>query len=157
LNDDSFTSAPQLKRGPLGGTVNHRGYVGAWGAGPFDNDDALDWLREFEAEGIQAAGAAIADVLALEGEYLEAPSASRAIAAAEAVAAASGRPAARLPSELARWLENHETFQSPELHQNALVAIKRVMVESELRDLWADSDKLDTWESTLKDLLGRLG
>jgi len=131
--------------------------VGAWGAGPFDNDDALDWLNEFEAEGIQAAGAAIADVLALEGEYLEAPGASRAIAAAEVIAAASGRPAAKLPTDLTRWLENRDTFRSPELHQNAVAAIKRVMTESELRDLWADSNQLDIWESTLKDLLERLG
>ena len=130
--------------------------MGAWGAGTFENDDALDWLGEFRAEGIQAAAAALADVLALKGEYLEAPLASRAVAAAEVVAAASGRPGANLPDDLADWLTSHQVQQRAELLRNAAAALTRVMAESELRDLWADSDEFEVWEATLRDVLSRL-
>jgi hypothetical protein len=130
--------------------------MGAWGAGIFENDDALDWLGDFRAEGIQAAAAALADVLALKGEYLEAPLASRAVAAAEVVAAASGRPGANLPDDLTEWLASHQVPQSAELLRNASAALTRVMAESELRDLWVDSEEFNAWEASLQDVLSRL-
>lgn len=131
--------------------------MGAWGAGSFENDDALDWLGEFRVEGIQAAGAAVADVLALKGQFLEAPIASRAVAAAEAIAAASGRPGSDLPTDLTDWLKAHGTFQNPELRKNASDAVDYVMTHSELRDLWAESAEFSAWEATLRDIRTRLG
>jgi hypothetical protein len=130
--------------------------MGAWGAGIFENDDALDWLGEFRVEGMQAAGAALADVLALKGEYLEAPLAARAVAAAELIAGASGRPGANLPDDVTKWLNGHQVPQSAELLRNASAAITRVLEESELRDLWADTDEFQAWQATLQDVLTRL-
>jgi hypothetical protein len=72
--------------------------MGAWGAGAFDNDDALDWLSELVDSPDFALGRAVLDVTALE--YLEAPEGSAALAAAEVVAAARGHPAALLPDEV---------------------------------------------------------
>ena len=66
--------------------------MGAWGAGNFENDDALDWLAVLQAEGLPAAGAAIQDVLTLADDYLEAPTCCAALAAAEVIAALRGRP-----------------------------------------------------------------
>jgi hypothetical protein len=54
--------------------------MGAWGAGAFDNDDALDWLSELGDSPDFALGRAALDVTALE--YLEAPEGSAALAAA---------------------------------------------------------------------------
>jgi len=78
--------------------------MGAWGAGNFENDDALDWLAVLQAEGLQAAGGAIQDVLTLADDYLEATTCCAALAAAEVIAALRGRPASRLPDELVEWL-----------------------------------------------------
>jgi uncharacterized protein DUF4259 len=108
-------------------------------------------------KGIQAAAPALADVLALKGEYLEAPLASRAVAAAEVVAAASGRPGANLPDDLTEWPASHQVPQCAELLRNASAALTRVMAESELRDLWADSEEFKAWKATLQDVLSRLG
>jgi hypothetical protein len=58
--------------------------MGAWGEGPFDNDDAGDWAHEFdgvdEATGVQV----LTDALDLgeAGDYLEAPEGTTAVAAA---------------------------------------------------------------------------
>ena len=60
-----------------------------WGPGPLDNDDALDWLAEFESEpGIVALNDAFDDVLRPDdADYLEVPEAAAAICAAVIVAA----------------------------------------------------------------------
>jgi hypothetical protein len=130
--------------------------MGAWGSGHFENDDALDWLAEFEAEGLQAAGGAIADVLSLEGEYLEAPTASRALAAAEVIAAASGNQAQGLPDPVLSWLSSHPLTRSTELLMNAATAVRRVLAESELRDLWFEGESGAEWEASVNALLQRL-
>jgi Domain of unknown function (DUF4259) len=66
--------------------------MGAWGHGSFENDDAADWVHEFELQGASAVVPAQESVSKIpEDEYLEAPEASVAIAAAEIVAAARER------------------------------------------------------------------
>jgi hypothetical protein len=107
-------------------------------------------------EGLQAAGGAVADVLVLEGVYLEAPIASRAIAAIEVIAAAAGQPGTSLPPEILRWLEAHPVFRDEELLANARQALDRILTESELQELWADSTDYDAWSDTLNELRGRL-
>src|SRR5215468_1909995 len=63
--------------------------MGAWGHGSFENDDAADWVHEFELQGASAVVSALEYISRFpEEEYLEAPGASVAIAAAEIVAAA---------------------------------------------------------------------
>ncbi len=54
--------------------------MGAWGSGPFENDDACDWLDELADSGVAALRAALA--LADDAEYLEAPDGSVIVAAA---------------------------------------------------------------------------
>jgi len=93
--------------------------MGAWGAGNFENDDALDWLAVLQAEGLPAAGAAIQDVLTLADDYLEAPTCCAALAAAEVIAALRGRPASRLPDELVEWLGRVSGDPGEELTTNA--------------------------------------
>ena len=76
--------------------------MGAWGCGSFENDDAVDWVYEFESSGVAAVASALEHVSSIaEDEYLEAPEASAAIAAAEIVAAAQDGDLSKL-SETAR-------------------------------------------------------
>ena len=57
--------------------------MGACGCGSFENDDAADWVYEFESSGVVAAASALEHVSSIvEDEYLETPEASAAIAAA---------------------------------------------------------------------------
>ncbi len=80
--------------------------MGAWGNGSFENDDAADFLTEVtEGEDFAPVREIFATVVN-STEYLEAPDASQAIAAAEIVAASCGRPtsAAQEEEELVTWL-----------------------------------------------------
>jgi hypothetical protein len=126
--------------------------MGAWGAGTFDNDDALDWLDDL----LDGADDAIRDALESTGaDPLEAPDASSALAAAEVVAAALGRPAADLPGEVSDWLEEHGTKQAAALAPLARQAVDRVRQNSELKDLWEETDPAE-WTAAVDDLLARL-
>ncbi len=79
--------------------------MGAWGVGIFENDDALDWLYEFERDGKAAIAAAFASVEITD--YIDAPEASMALGAIEAVASALGKPAETLPEACLAALKIH--------------------------------------------------
>ena len=65
--------------------------MGAWGAGPFENDDAMDWAIDLEESG--DVGFVVEALRAAESDgYLDAPEGSVTIAAAEVVAALGPGP-----------------------------------------------------------------
>ncbi len=135
--------------------------MGAWGEGPFDNDDAGDWAYEFddadEATGVQI----LADALDLGGpdEYVEAPDGTIAVASA-AVVSWLHDPAA-IPdspdgeSALA-WVRRANPTPNAALDAAALAALDRVRSDqSELAELWAESE--DTaWRESLAEIEARL-
>jgi hypothetical protein len=129
---------------------------GAWSPGSFDNDDARDWLWGDleEAEGTAPIAKAFAAVLEADN-YLEAPKASIGIAAAEVVAALLGKPAAKLPDEVASWVGGKRPPESA-LVKTAQRIVKRILRESELKDLWAESSDPAKWQQEVEGLLGRL-
>jgi uncharacterized protein DUF4259 len=127
--------------------------MGAWGAGNFENDDALDWLAVLQAEGLPAAGAAIQDVLTLADDYLEAPTCCAALAAAEVIAALRGRPASRLPDELVEWLGRVSGDPGEQVATNARNAVDAIRRSSELRELWEDDEE---WKQEVDGLYARL-
>lgn len=130
--------------------------MGAWGIGPFDNDDAADWLYELEestgAEAIRTALEAIGP-----DEYIEAPDCNMALAASEVVAALRGQSHESLPPEAVLWVAEHEVSVDDDLLGLALMAIHRIETESELKELWEESEDYDSWLATLADLKDRLG
>ena len=129
--------------------------MGAWSHGSFDNDDALDWVGELEeAEGTEPIAEAFDAVLGAD-DYLEAPEASMGIAAAEVVAALLGKPAAKLPDEVASWVVGKEP-PKPALVKKAQRVIERILKDSELKDLWADSEDSAKWQQEVEGLLRRL-
>jgi len=136
--------------------------MGAWGTDSFANDDALDCLNELvEADDDTPIYEALANVAEAEAsDYLRAPVASAALAAAEVIAALAGEPATNTPEDLKNWLG----LQPPDVaealvdvhsdYANAI--INRIKVSSELAELWAESDHNDAWHAEVDDLRRRL-
>jgi hypothetical protein len=130
--------------------------MGAWDVTAFGNDDAADW----------AAGLVDADkpteflkrtfALAEGNGYLEAPNGSQLVAAAAIVAAAlSGRAPQSFPED-AGWLHGKaDSFRG--LAAAAAAGIERVRGDnSELRDLWQETEEFSAWEADLEAILAGL-
>ena len=131
--------------------------MGTWGFGPFDNDDACDWLYELEeSSDTSVIEVALSQVTELDDEHLETGEACNALAAAEIVAALNGHPVADLPENARTWVDDHEDIAIPDLIPPALAAIERIRKKSELKELWDESKETAKWYATLDDLVKRL-
>lgn len=131
--------------------------MGAWDFGPFDNDDASDWLYELEdSSDTSVISAALSIVTEIGDEYLEAPDCSNALAAAEIVAALCGHPITKLPGNAKEWVDAHRSLDVSLLVPTAQAVIQRIRNNSELKELWDDSAKAAKWYATLDDLSSRL-
>jgi hypothetical protein len=132
-------------------------HAGAWGEGSFENDDALDWVAEcVSSKGIAQVAQAFDAVL--ESDYIESPDGSAAVAAAEVVAAALGRPSTNLPLELRSWLQRQSLPALAKLASAARKVLVRIQDPkiSELRQLWAEGED-GKWQAAVADLSARLG
>src|SRR5689334_554379 len=117
--------------------------MGTWGTGPFDNDAAADFLDLLNDTGPSAAAEVVRQAFdqAATSDYLPYDDAAAAVAAAAVIAYATG---AHGPDALADLVEAPPT-PTPELRQHAARALDRVLADnSELRDLWADANQLDS-------------
>ena len=134
--------------------------AGGWETGSFDNDDALDWIYELsESDNLSVVESALQNAVDASG-YLQAPTGSAAIAAAEVVAALRGKPRSELPTEVTDWVRTHRFAVGSDLVETARSAISAVKnpESSELAQLWSESKELaDAWEADLGDLLKLLG
>lgn len=132
--------------------------MGAWGAGSFENDDASDWLADFrdepDKELISDALSAVADGDA--DEYLEAPDCSVGLAAAELVAALKGAPASDMPDEAKRCVEALNVKADAGMLSLALRAVERIKTNSELKELWDESENPGEWYAAVENLEARL-
>lgn len=132
--------------------------MGAWATDSFSNDDAVDWLLDFvEAPTIEMLRDTLEHVANESDEMPEAPDCSEAIAAAEIVAALSGKPAAKLPDDLRAWLSGGDRgLKTEALKGVARAALERIIDDSELQELWAESDLNSQWLAEMADLDRRL-
>ncbi|HVK51165.1 MAG TPA: DUF4259 domain-containing protein [Pseudoxanthomonas sp.] len=133
--------------------------MGAWGLGSFDNDDAADYLASVTDSGDLSLLREAIDNVLTSTEFVEAPDACRAIVAAEVLAAALGRPtAAALQQEtLKRWVAHIRPGVEPALAQHAHDALARILApNSELLELWEDTDDLSEWQATVTELMQQL-
>jgi hypothetical protein len=117
--------------------------VGAWGFRPFENDDAADFVAEFEQESVVAISRAL-DAGCGTGGYVEAPDGSMAIAAAAIVAAAGGTSGLLSePAESAlKGVSNWQALTG--LKGKAIKAVDCVSGQnSELMELWNEAEPAD--------------
>jgi len=87
--------------------------------------------------------------------YVEAPDASVALAAAEVVAALAANPLTDLPENVSAWVARQQR-PATELKAAAKAAVEKVLTDSELKDLWEESDEFAAWNSSVNDILRRL-
>jgi hypothetical protein len=126
--------------------------MGTWGHGPFENDDALDFVASFEDGGVGAAEEAL-DVVVNSRHYVEASDAETAIAAAAFVAAACGE-ADWLSNQSARNAYNNSSDigQMTRLKAKASSALARIVgANSELYELWEEAGpaELEQFKATV--------
>lgn len=118
--------------------------MGAWGIGPFENDDALDAITEISE------GTFSLDVVreALTGDYLEAPDGAVVLAVLEVALVARGLrdPASELDEVDIRLVAQQLDYHDYEI---ILEAAQRVLnpVASELYELWeeAEPEEFEAW------------
>lgn len=135
--------------------------MGAWGSEVYGNDDALELVDEvIGGGGVERLRAAFAHVLKTGDDYLEAPEAAQAVAAADIVSRLRGRnvPADTGVPELQEWLEGVDFFAAPAVVEEAGRALERVVkAPSELVELWTERGELDAaWANQVWRIAGRL-
>jgi hypothetical protein len=130
--------------------------MGTWGFGAFENDTAADWAYALEEASDLAPLEAAFDAVE-GGRYLDADLAAEAVAAAEVLAALRGRAAAQLPEEVSAWVAEHPQVVPDVLLADARRAVEKVAEDSELKDLWEESDEFAAWRRAVDDLRARLG
>jgi len=135
--------------------------MGAWGIGPFENDDALDFLGEVEnAEDRLGAMSRPLEHVAFAGGYLEATDISEAVAAAGVIGAAVRPSAAAGEPYLPEWV----TALTPADVDNGIAevarkALRRAMQpeDNELWELWEEGGAGAEFQATLARILSWLG
>lgn len=134
--------------------------MGSWDVNSFGNDTACDWgYKQEEQEGLNLVESTLRNVVDTGNEYLEAPVAEEAIAAAEVVARVKGNFGIRDSHSEAidQWVAKHPVKPAPALVEMALKAIQRILTEpSELLELWKESDEFDNWKQSIEDLKSRV-
>ena len=150
--------------------------MGAWDAGSFQNDTALDWAGNLcESGDVTAVRIALSRAMEqhqppqpsftgrLLGRHpiepqLDAQAASQALAAAEIVAFWLGRPDQHFPDDLREWARRHSDSFSSELITLARRAVLTIKTKSELKDLWEEGDGIvaPKWHNAIADLERRL-
>lgn len=130
--------------------------MGAWGFSSFENDDALDWVIDLEkAPDLGVLEVTLSEVLDSEEEYLDASVCCFALAAAEVVAALVGKPSEKLPEEVTQWVEGKGEPDSS-LISIAKRAIQAILDDSELKELWEETDEFELWHADVEGILERL-
>ncbi len=132
--------------------------MGSWDVSSFGNDGARDWLDEL----LQAKGAdRVFRSLMVAGklgpnDYLQSTECECAVAAAEIVAAGAGNPSAKLPPKASQWVQERNFTAGAEIVDLALRVVERVCKNSELKELWDDTDSAEEWYGLIEDLEKRL-
>ena len=118
--------------------------MGAWGRGPFENDDAADFLGDLE-ENPRWGPVVRALTRSRPRGYLEAPDASVGLCAAALIAAKRDSSAVPGADEQSVLTE----LRSPPFYAGFLakLAIERIATRSELQELWEESDEYAEWRS----------
>ena len=134
--------------------------MGAWSHESFGNDDACDWVLQLEqSNDFDLVESTLDELLSVGGEYLEAPEASVAIAAAEVVARAQGNFGIEngISKDVDAWVERVKINPSAALIDKACRALDRILTEpSELMELWEESEDSEAWQHQVKELRARV-
>jgi hypothetical protein len=137
--------------------------MGAWSEENFGNDDACDWAYDLEkSKGTEVLMSPINTIL-INTDYLEAPECCTALAAAEVIVASITKDYSRIPENTQKWLNKKQglIFGSlPEItKEHALLAkqaVEKILIDSELKELWQETEDFTKWQDIQKKLIQKL-
>ena len=136
--------------------------MGTWAVDAFGNDYAQDWAEDLaQTSSLEAVESTLDMALENSGELLEAPFAAEALVAVEVLARLQGKGGERSEDSAAvdEWVEARKAKARvrTDLADKAGRAIERILSEqSELRELWADSEHYADWRTAVEELRGRI-
>jgi len=130
--------------------------MGTWSHESFGNDTANDWAYELEDGTDFAVIEAALQVALDEGdEYLDADLAMEAIAAVEVIAKRLGKGTQSdvYTEKVDQWLETISEQPSDDLLSLAKRVLERIVADdSELKELWLESDEYELWLGNIQQL-----
>lgn len=135
--------------------------MGTWAVDAFGNDYAQDWAEDLhETSNLDAVEDTLNTVLDTSGE-LEAPFAAEALAAIEVLARLQGKggPSSEDSTSIDEWVAARKPKAKPraDLAEKAVRALDRIIsADSELRQLWEESEHYSDWLAAVADLRTRL-
>jgi len=134
--------------------------MGAWGHLNFENDTALDLVYEIEEKGADRIKNAIEAINSREEDaFLDSDLCSEALAAIEYIAAVKDKASEDFPEDAEEWLTpaNKENLLAiRNLVPKSKQAIDRIQHNSELKDLWEETEDFADWTKVLEDLATRI-
>mgnify|MGYP003946509243 FL=1 len=136
--------------------------MGTWAVDAFGNDYAQDWAEDLaETSNLDAVEDTLDTALDTGAGELEAPFAAEALVAIEVLARLQGKGGATGEDSAAvdAWVEARKpkARRRADLEDKALRVIARILSErSELRELWAESERYEAWRASVEELRGRL-
>jgi hypothetical protein len=132
--------------------------MGAWGTGNFDNDTACDWAYELEeSSDLSVIERSINAVF--DEDYIDADYGCEALAAIDTITRLKGNSGIKnsYTETIDKWVSENPLEVPSELIEKAKKAVPLILGEnSELFELWSESDELDSWKSEVESLLNRL-
>ena len=126
--------------------------MGAWSHESFGNDTAADWAYGLAECKDMAYIEDALDAVLSENDYLDSDIAAEAVAAIEVMAKMLGKgtQADSYTENADIWVASMTEAPSADLRAKAIRAIDRITgEESELAELWSDSDDSDGWSATM--------
>lgn len=134
--------------------------MGAWGHDTFDNDTACDWADQLaDADDLTPVQTALAQVVEAEAGYLDAEIACEALAACEVVARLRGQFGVRnsYTEAVDNWVSAHGSLNTDALLKTAHQVMDRISgEESELAELWGETEYAQAWLAAILELRSRL-
>ena len=131
--------------------------MGTWSHEPFGNDTACDWAAELEeSAGFVVIEQAFDQVIAdKDEEFIDADVGCVAHAAAEVLAQILGQGTEELDAldGVTQWIDQLDTQPTTALIQKSIIALEILTQEnSELDELWQDSDDYEDWTQNINEL-----
>jgi hypothetical protein len=134
--------------------------MGAWGCLPFDDDCTNDWAYGLEeCDDLSLVESAFDALEEVGTDYLEVDAACSALGACEVLARLLGHPGYTnaYTEKVDQWVAAHPMKPSQALLQRASASIDRVLGDnSELRQLWDESEQGADWHKAIEDLRQRV-
>ena len=130
--------------------------MGTWSHESFGNDTANDWAYELEdGTDFSVIEAALQVALDEGDEYLDADLAMEAIAAVEVIAKRLGKGTQSdvYTEKVDQWLETISEQPNDGLLSLAKRVLERIVADdSELKELWLESDEYELWLGSIQQL-----